>query len=173
MTETSALVRKKSTRRAVGFRVIVAGQGQACLTPKKGIIMITLAIANQIIDAAMKKAKEIKQPMCIAVVDEGGNMVQHVRMDGGLLGSIDISLHKAYTARAFNMTTKELAGHSQPGSQFYGIHISNIGKIMIFAGGIPLKHKGKIVGAIGVSSGSEEQDVAVAEAGVAEFERIA
>jgi uncharacterized protein GlcG (DUF336 family) len=135
--------------------------------------VITLEIANQIIEAAIKKANQIKQPMCIAVVDEGGNMVQHVRMDGGCLGSVDISLHKAYTARAFNCTTKELGANSQPGCQFYGIHVSNIGKIMIFAGGIPLKYKGKIVGAIGVSSGSEEQDVAVAEAGVAAFERIA
>jgi uncharacterized protein GlcG (DUF336 family) len=135
--------------------------------------MITLEIANQVIQAAIKKANEIKQPMCIAVVDEGGNMVQHVRMDGGCLGSVDISLHKAYTARAFNCTTKELGVNSQPGAQFYGIHVSNIGKIMIFAGGIPLKCNGKIVGAIGVSSGSEEQDVTVAEAGVAAFEKIA
>ena len=135
--------------------------------------MITLSVANEIIEAAVKKAKEIKQPMCIAVVDEGGNMVSHVRMDGGCLGSIDISLHKAYTARAFNCTTKELAANSQPGCQFYGIHVSNIGRIMIFAGGIPLKFNGKIVGAIGVSSGSEVQDVTVAEAGVAAFERVA
>jgi uncharacterized protein GlcG (DUF336 family) len=135
--------------------------------------MITLSVANEIIEAAVKKAKEIKQPMCIAVVDEGGNLVSHVRMDGGCLGSIDISLHKAYTARAFNCTTKDLAANSQPGCQFYGIHVSNIGKIMIFAGGIPLKFNGKIVGAIGVSSGSEVQDVTVAEAGVAAFERVA
>ncbi len=134
--------------------------------------MITLAVANQIVEAAIKKAKEIGRPMCIAVVDEGGNMVQHVRMDGGCLGSVDISLNKAYTARAFNCTTKELGRNSQPGGQFYGIHVSNIGKIMIFAGGIPLKHNGKIVGAIGVSSGSEEEDVAVAEAGVVAFEKI-
>jgi uncharacterized protein GlcG (DUF336 family) len=135
--------------------------------------MITLSVANEIIEGAVKKAKEIKQPMCIAVVDEGGNLVSHVRMDGGCLGSIDISLHKAYTARAFNCTTKDLAANSQPGCQFYGIHVSNIGKIMIFACGIPLKFNGKIVGAIGVSSGSEVQDVTVAEAGVAAFERIA
>ena len=135
--------------------------------------MITLEIANQVIDAAIRKAKQIGQPMCIAVVDEGGNLVQHVRMDGGCLGSVDIWLHKAYTARAFNCTTKELGINSQPGCQFYGIHVTNIGKIMIFAGGIPLKYNGKIVGAIGVSSGSEEQDVTVAEAGVAAFEKIA
>ena len=135
--------------------------------------MITLEVANQIIAAAIKKAKEIKQPMCIAVVDEGGNMVQHVRMDGGCLGSVDISLHKAYTARAFNCSTKELGNNSQPGQQFYGIHVSNIGKIMIFAGGIPLKRDGKVAGAIGVSSGSEEQDVTVAEAGVAAFAKVA
>jgi uncharacterized protein GlcG (DUF336 family) len=132
--------------------------------------MVTLEDANRVIAAAIKKAEEIKVPMCIAVVDEGGNLVQHVRMDGGCLGSLDISLHKAYTARAFNCTTKELGENSQPGRQFYGIHVSNIGKIMIFAGGIPLKQEGKIVGAIGVSSGSEAEDVSVAEAGVAAFE---
>ena len=136
---------------------------------KEGFIMVTLADANRVIAAAMKKADEIKVPMCIAVVDEGGNMVQHVRMDGGCLGSVDISLHKAYTARAFNCTTKDLGANSQPGGQFYGIHVSNIGKIMIFAGGIPLKRDGKVVGAIGVSSGSEVEDIAVAEAGVAAF----
>jgi uncharacterized protein GlcG (DUF336 family) len=103
------------------------------------------------------------------VVDEGGNLVQHVRMDGGMLGSIDISIKKAFTARAFNMSTLELAKHSQSGGQFFGIHASNDGKIMIFAGGVPLKRNGKVVGGIGVSSGSREEDQLVAEAGAAAF----
>jgi uncharacterized protein GlcG (DUF336 family) len=90
-------------------------------------------------------------------------------MDGAWLGSIDISQKKAYTSRAFDIATKDLAGHSQPGQQFYGIHASNNGKIMIFAGGIPLKKGGKVVGAIGVSGGSGDQDHAVAEAGAAAF----
>ena len=100
---------------------------------------MTLEDARRIIAAAEKKAKEIGQPMNIAVADEGGNLVSHVRMDGAWLGSIDISIKKAYTSRAFDIATKDLATHSQSGGQFFGIHASNDGKIMIFAGGIPLK----------------------------------
>ena len=131
--------------------------------------MVSLADARRVIAAAEKKAADIGQPMNIAVADEGGNIVSHVRMDGAWLGSIDISQKKAYTSRAFDIATKDLAGHSQPGQQFYGIHASNNGKIMIFAGGIPLKKGGKVVGAIGVSGGSGDQDHAVAEAGAAAF----
>lgn len=129
--------------------------------------MVTLAVARKMIEAAEKKAEAIGQPMNIAVVDGGGNLVAHVRMDGAWLGSIDISIKKAWTARAFDIATKDLAEHSQPGKQFYGIHESNAGKVMIFAGGIPLKKDGKVVGAIGVSGGSGEQDQSVAEAGAA------
>jgi uncharacterized protein GlcG (DUF336 family) len=90
-------------------------------------------------------------------------------MDGAWLGSIDISIKKAYTSRAFDIATKDLATHSQSGGQFFGIHVSNDLRIMIFAGGIPLKKDGKVVGAIGVSGGSGDQDHAVAEAGAAAF----
>lgn len=130
---------------------------------------MTLADARRVIAAAEKKAQEIGQPMNIAVADEGGNLVSHVRMDGAWLGSIDISINKAYTARAFDISTKDLASHSQSGGQFFGIHVSNHGRIMIFAGGIPLKKDGKVVGAIGVSGGSGDQDHSVAEAGAAAF----
>ena len=127
--------------------------------------MITLKDARKIIAAAESKAAEIGQPMNIAVADAGGNLIAHVRMDGAWLGSIDISIKKAYTSRAFDIATKDLAEHSQSGGKFFGIHASNDGRIMIFAGGIPLKHAGKVVGAIGVSGGSGDQDHAVAEAG--------
>ncbi len=130
---------------------------------------MTLEDARRVISAAEKKAKEIGQPMNIAVADEGGNLVSHVRMDGAWLGSIDISINKAFTARAFDIQTKDLATQSQPGKQFYGIHVSNHGRIMIFAGGIPLKKDGKVVGAIGVSGGAGDQDQSVAEAGAAAF----
>jgi uncharacterized protein GlcG (DUF336 family) len=96
--------------------------------------------------------------MNIAVADEGGNIVAHIRMDNAWIGSIDISMKKAYTSRAFDIETIDLAKHSQSGGQFFGIHASNDGKIMIFAGGIPLKCEGKVVGAIGVSGGSGDQD---------------
>jgi len=128
---------------------------------------IKLAEARTIISAAEKKAEEIGQPMNIAVVDAGGNLVSHVRMDGAWLGSINISINKAFTSRAFDITTKDLGENSQPGQQFFGIHASNDGKIMIFAGGIPLKRDDQVIGAIGVSGGSGEQDHMVAEAGVA------
>ena len=131
--------------------------------------MVTLEDARRVISAAEKKALEIGQPMNIAVVDAGGNLVAHVRMDGAWIGSIDISIKKAYTSRAFDLATKDLAEHSQSGGQFLGIHASNNGKIMIFAGGIPLKSEGQVVGAIGVSGGSGEQDQTVAEAGAAVF----
>lgn len=131
--------------------------------------MLTLKDAQRVIMAAEKKAQEIGQPMNIAVVDEGGNLKTHVRMDNAWIGSIDISINKAFTSRAFDIETKELAKHSQSGGQFFGIHVSNHGRIMIFAGGMPLKKDGKVVGAIGVSGGSGDQDHAVAEAGAQAF----
>ena len=131
--------------------------------------MITLNDARRVIDAAEKKAEEIGQPMNIAIADTGGNLVAHVRMDGAWLGSIDISIKKAFTSRAFDISTKDLAENSQPGQQFFGIHASNDGRIMIFAGGIPLKKDDKVVGAIGVSGGSGDQDHSVAEAGASAF----
>jgi len=130
---------------------------------------MTLADARRVTAAAEKKAQDIGQPMNIAVVDEGGNLVSHVRMDNAWIGSIDISINKAFTARAFDLSTKDLAKNSQSGDQFFGIHVSNHGRIMIFAGGIPLKRDGKVVGAIGVSGGMGAQDHAVAEAGAEAF----
>jgi uncharacterized protein GlcG (DUF336 family) len=133
--------------------------------------MVRLADAQRMIAAAQKKADEIGQPMNIAVVDAGGNLVAHARMDNAWLGSVDIAINKAFTSRAFDISTKDLGKESQPGKQFYGIHVSNGGRVMIFAGGIPLKREGRVVGAIGVSGGSGDQDQAVAEAGAAAFER--
>ena len=131
--------------------------------------MVTLEEARKVITAAEKKAVEIKQPMNIAVVDAGGNLVSHVRMDGAWMGSIDISINKAFTARAFDISTRDLAQHSQSGGQFFGIHVSNHGRVMVFAGGIPLSRGGKVVGGVGVSGGSGEQDQTVAEAGAKAF----
>ena len=132
--------------------------------------MVTLEDARRIIAAAEKKAKELGQPMNIAVADGGGNLIAHVRMDDAWLGSIDISINKAFTSRAFDISTKDLATQSQSGGQFFGIHASNHGRVMIFAGGVPLRRAGKVVGAVGVSGGSGVQDHAVAEAGAKAFE---
>lgn len=131
--------------------------------------MIKLDDARRVIAAAEEKAAKIGQPMNIAIVDAGGNLVSHVRMDNAWMGSIDISIKKAFTSRAFDISTKDLATHSQSGGQFFGINASNDGRVMIFAGGIPLVKDGVVVGAIGVSGGSGEADHSVAEAGAAAF----
>jgi uncharacterized protein GlcG (DUF336 family) len=126
---------------------------------------LTLTEARAIIGAAEKRSNEIGAPMNIAVVDAGGNLVSHARMDGAWIGGIDISINKAFTSRSFDIQTKDLGDNSQPGDQYFGIHASNSGKIVIFAGGIPLTRDGNVVGAVGVSGGSGEQDQTVAEAG--------
>src|SRR5499433_477336 len=132
-------------------------------------MFVNLEDARRVINAAEKKAGEIGQPMNIAVADEGGNIVAHARMDNAWIGSIDVAMKKAYTSRAFEIETKELAKHAQSGGEFFGVHVSNDCRIMIFAGGIPLKRDGKVVGAIGVSGGNGDQDHAVAAAGAAAF----
>lgn len=128
---------------------------------------LTLEDARTVLAAAEKRAEEIGQPMNIAVVDAGGNLVAHERMDGAWMGSVNISINKAWTARAFDISTKDLGESSGPGQQFYGIHASNGGKVMIFAGGIPLRRSDEVIGAVGVSGGSGDQDQTVAESGAA------
>ncbi|MBA2380377.1 MAG: heme-binding protein [Blastocatellia bacterium] len=127
--------------------------------------MITLNDAVRMINAAQDKAEEISQPMNIAVVDEGGNLVAHVRMDNAWVGSVDIAINKAWTSRAFDISTAELAKLSQSGQDFFGIHTTNNARVVIFPGGLPLKRGGKVVGAIGVSGGMADQDAQVAQAG--------
>ena len=131
--------------------------------------MMTLDKAQLVVKAAVAKAQEIGQPMNVAVVDAGTNLTAFARMEGAWLGSIDIAINKAFTAKAFNISTQELGRNSQPGDQFFGIHVSNHTRVMIFAGGIPIKENGEIVGAVGVSGGSGVQDQTVAEAAVAAF----
>ena len=130
---------------------------------------VTLDTARAVVDAACAKAEEIGVPMNVAVVDDGNNLTAFARMDGAWLGSIDIAQNKAYTARSFDMSTKDLAPLCQPNQPLFGIHASNQGRLIVFAGGIPLTSGDRVVGAIGVSGGSVEQDHEVAEAGVAAF----
>lgn len=124
----------------------------------------TLEDARRVIAAGEEAARDLGQPMNIAVVDAGGNLIAHERMDGAWIGSIDVAINKAFTSRAFDLATSELAPNAQPGNQFYGIHGSNHGRVMIFAGGVPLTAAGVVVGAVGVSGGDGKQDQAVAEA---------
>ena len=126
---------------------------------------ITLKQAEKLISAAQEKATSIECKMNIAVVDAGANLVAFARMDGAWLGSLDISIKKAKTARFFDMNTGVIGTLSQPGGSLYNIEHSN-GGLITFPGGIPLKNSdGEIVGAIGVSGSSVENDHAVAEAG--------
>ena len=130
---------------------------------------VSLDDARRMIDAGIDKAREIRSPSNIAVVDSGGSLVAHVRMDGAWLGSVDISINKAFTARAFDISTKELAENAQPGGQFYGIQGSNEGRVMIFAGGVIVREGDGVVGGVGVSGGTGEQDQTVAEAAAGAF----
>jgi uncharacterized protein GlcG (DUF336 family) len=144
-----------------------AGNRSKSSSIRSSTVMMTIEKAQKIIEAGIAKAKQIRQPMNIAVVDAGANLTAFARMDGAWLGSIDIAINKAFTAKAFDISTLELGRNSQPKDQFFGIHVSNHARVMIFAGGIPIKMNGQIVGAVGVSGGSGEQDQAVAEAVVA------
>jgi uncharacterized protein GlcG (DUF336 family) len=134
------------------------------------VTTLTLSDARRLIAAGEKKAAELKIPYNIAVVDSGGALISHVRMDGAWLGSIDISIKKAFTARAFDMSTDDLSKASQSGQSLFGINTTNHEKFIIFGGGIPVKLNGVVVGAVGASGGSVVNDIKVAEAAVAAFE---
>ena len=128
---------------------------------------ITLTQAQQAVDAALNKANEMGVKMDIAVVDVGANLKAFVRMDGAWLGSIDIAQKKARTARWFDMPTGAIGGLSQPGGPLFNIEHSNNG-LITFPGGLPLKNSGgEVIGAIGVSGSTVEDDDAVASAGAA------
>jgi uncharacterized protein GlcG (DUF336 family) len=132
--------------------------------------MITSEEARRIISTAEQKAQEISQPMNIAVVDAGTNLKAFLRMEDAWLGSIAISIDKAFTSASFRMSTQDLVDLTQPGQPLFGLNTTNEGRIVIFAGGIPLERDGEVVGAIGVSGGTVDQDQEVAEAGVNAFQ---
>jgi uncharacterized protein GlcG (DUF336 family) len=130
---------------------------------------LTLAEARRVLEAALGKAEAIGQPMNVAVVDDGGHLLAFARQDGAILASVDIATGKARTAALMKMSTAELGKAAAPGAPLYGIEVTN-GGLVIFGGGIPLVGKrGDVVGAIGVSAGSVEQDVTVAQAGADAF----
>jgi uncharacterized protein GlcG (DUF336 family) len=132
---------------------------------------LSLDDARELIAAAEKKADEMGVPYNIAVVDAGGNLIAHVRMDGAWLGSINISINKAWTARAFDMSTGELAKMAQSGKPLFGINSTNHEKVVIFAGGMPIKVGDAVIGALGASGGTVDQDQKVADAAVEAFKK--
>ncbi len=130
--------------------------------------------AKTIINGAVKKAHELSVPMCISVVDESGNLIAFERMDGGKIHSITISQDKAFTAASARKGTHEINQACMPGddNNLFGIHTALGGRMCIIGGGLPIVSNGKVVGGIGVSSGSPEQDLGCAMAGVEAFSQL-
>jgi uncharacterized protein GlcG (DUF336 family) len=158
-------------KRAIGTAAVFAFLSGAAFAadPAKLVLPgdITLPQAEKVINAALAKAKAQGTLMNIAVLDAGGNLKAFSRMDGAFLGSIDIAMKKAKTARFFNMSSKELGDLAQPGKPLFGIEATNDG-LVIFGGGELIRNKdGVIIGAVGVSGSSVEDDMAVAQAGAA------
>jgi uncharacterized protein GlcG (DUF336 family) len=123
------------------------------------------------VEACRKKALDIGVPMDIAVTDESGFLLGFERMDGGLVGCIQIAIDKAFTASVLGVRTEEEGISAQPGGPDFGINSSCGGRFIIFAGGIPITYAKTVVGAIGCSSGTSQQDAEVAQAGVAAIEQ--
>ena len=134
------------------------------------VASLSLSDARMLIAAAEKKAKELVIPYNIAVVDAGGDLISHVRMDGAWLGSVDIAINKAWTARAFDMATEDIAKMAQSGKPLFGINSTNHDKVVIFGGGVPIKLEDAVVGAVGASGGTVDQDMKVAEAAASAFD---
>lgn len=135
----------------------------------RSVRTVGLDTAKTVVEAAERKAAEISVPMNIAVVDRGGNLVAFERMDDAWLASTDIAISKAFTAASLTMPTEDLAEPTQPGESLYGLNTTNDGRLVVFGGGIPLVQDEEVVGAVGVSGGSVEQDVEVAQASVDAF----
>ena len=132
---------------------------------KKRIDTITLDDAKFLAAEVEKKAREMGVNAVVAIADEGGNLKLCECMDNSYLASRDIAINKAYTVVALKMPTAKLASLAAPGGSLYGIQHTNGGKIVIFGGGDPLSVRGRIVGGIGVSGGSAEQDTALSAYG--------
>ncbi|MBP0048588.1 heme-binding protein [Marinobacterium sp. AK62] len=125
--------------------------------------------ARLLIDGARQKAEEIGVPMCIAIVDESGSLVAFERMDGGKITSVTIAQDKAFTAAAARKATHEYNEKCVPGSLVFGIHTALGGRLCVVGGGLPVSVDGEVVGGIGLSSGTPDQDMACAQAGIDHF----
>ena len=130
---------------------------------------LDLADARLLIEGAAHKAREIGVPMCIAVVDESGTLIAFERMDGGKVTSVTIAQDKAYTAAAARKATHEYNAVNVPGSLTFGIHTEGGGRLSSVGGGLPVVVNGEVVGGIGLSSGTPQQDMECAQAGIDHF----
>lgn len=133
---------------------------------------VTLDLAKKLIAASENEAKKLGIFTVITIVDESGNVIACHRMDDAWLASIEVSQNKAWTSAALKMTTADLTKVTLPGAELYGLTTTNNGRIVVFGGGIPLVHEGKVIGAVGVSGSSVVNDIRVAEAAVNAFENV-
>ena len=131
---------------------------------------LTLAEATAISEAAQTHATELGAPVTVTVVDDAGNVRTQTRMDGARFGTLNVSANKAYTAAAFGAPTKVLTDLVQPGAPLFGFAHATGGRFVSFPGGNPLVRDGEVVGAIGISGGSVDQDQAIADAGAVALE---
>ena len=141
-------------------------------TPKKTLLNMDLKTAKYIIEKVEEKAESMGVRAVVAVAEAGGNIIAVESMDDAYFASYDIAVNKAYTCVALKMSTKKLSMLSLPGQSLYGIQFTNQGKIVIFGGGDPLYSQGKVIGAVGVSGGTEEQDTALSLYAKEVFEEI-
>lgn len=132
---------------------------------------ISFSQAEVVLRAAFDRAAEIECPMSVAIVDWGRNLILFGRHEDAKLGSIDVAIGKAYTARSLDMATEDVAPLTQPGAPLFGLQSSDR-QIIAFGGGLPIRRNGEVIGAIGVSGGSVEMDMDVAQAAVAAFEQL-
>ncbi len=131
---------------------------------------ISTAEAQSAVDVAVRKGKEIGVPISIAIVDSGRNLIAFMRMDDALLGTIEAAQNKAYTSRTVNMRTADLGPMVQPGGPIYAFENSHRTPLVVFGGGIPVHRNGRVIGAVGVSGGSPDQDDEVAQVVVSHME---
>jgi uncharacterized protein GlcG (DUF336 family) len=125
--------------------------------------------AKILVDGAVASSREMNVPMCIAVADESGNLIDFARMDGGKISSISIAIDKAFTAAAARRGTHVYNQLCVPGQPTFGIHVTNGGRFSVIGGGLPVTVNGVVVGGIGISSGTAEQDQVVADAALKHF----
>ena len=130
---------------------------------------LSISDAHILVEGAVAASNDIKVPMCIAITDESGNLVAFERMDGGKISSISIAIDKAFTGAAARKPTHVYNQLCQPGQPTFGIHITNGGRFSIIGGGFPVTLSGEVIGGIGISSGTADQDVVVAEAALKYF----
>ena len=132
---------------------------------------LSLDIVKEMAKAAEKKAAEINVPVVFAAVDKGANLMLMHRMENALLTSVDIAINKAYRAACLKQGSHEIAESVQPGQSLYGLQLSNNQRIVPFGGGFPIIVDGQVVGAVGVSGGTVEEDMSVAQAAVDAFNK--